>query len=529
MFFAPLFAQDILEIWPMDSILDPRWLDIETVWVADTSVISLLSLEAVDLSVGEIRFNSFGGDSGIIRIQSFFAYPTGGSNLAGFVIGQGLIMDSFLEWAETFSAAFGCFSLAINAPGYGESGGAPGYHYPSLIRAYPNPRNNHFYQFAYAVMRGLTYMEMLPQVDHGFMGGIGFSSGANAILMANGVDDRISFCLPIIPQTDFECSYADSGWMVNIVEESGYTTEDSHFTYMQRYISPINYIPYYRGFVMMITASQDEFEPLNCQKNSYDLIDPDLCRLETVANFDHHCYYSSYSIAGGYDSYDNSLAFYTRIIGTGNTVMNMVRNDLQIPPIPTVTHHVTGDSIEFVADVPAAFWLTNDVKFWYSIDSAWTFSYFPMTFHSGVPSLYKLKLPNDSCFVPDNLIYFVEARTGLFWLSSTPYVPEEMKFRIRPFPYEFFDMDIKEVSSGPEDFELKVYPNPFNKAVNIEVPSGARVNIFDIQGKLISGQNLHLNPPSIKWIPSNDLNSGIYLIIIKSGSHSSSGKLLYLK
>ena len=527
---APLCAEGVLDLWNVDSIVDPSWMDVETLWVADTSILNPLGIDLVDLRVGEIRFSSFGGDSGTLRIQAFFAYPTFLSNMPGFVINHGIIMDGELEMAETFSAGLACFALAISAPGHGTSTGGSAYHLPNLVRSYPDPRNNHFYQFAYATMRGITYMEHLPMIDTDWLCALGFSGGADAAFIANGVDSRMSFCVPIIPQTDFECGAADSGWIIDIFSESGYTLGDSNTTFLQRYIAPINYVEFLHGWTVLIVGSQDEFEPLDCVNSIYGALDGTNARLEIVANFDHHCYYTPYGLTVDYESFDNTDTFYGRILGTTNSILTLLRTGIPVPQIPTLSLDVEGDSIVAVSNVPASFWVTDDVVLWFSTDSAWTFQSVPMIFDIGPPSLYKVSFPNVPEYALDNLICFVEAKSAPFlWLSSRPYVPEDMSFRIRPFPWLFFGLGIGESSIRPRDMAITAYPNPFNSAISISVKTlhatSLRIEIFDINGRIVYDNSVgdgspvpsangrgDLAPTEIVWRPAPTLPSGVYFV-----------------
>jgi len=523
-----LFADDLLDLWNVDSITDASWMDVETLWTADTAVLNPLGVDIINLKVGEIRFSSFGGDSGTLRIQAFFAYSPSLSSMPGFVINHGIIMDGELSMAEIFAAGLGCFALAISAPGHGSSTGGSAYHFENLVRSYPDPRNNHFYQFAYATMRGITYMEDLPMIDNDWLGAIGFSGGADAAIIANAIDSRMTFCVPIIPQTNFECGAADSGWILQVIGETDYTMGDSNTTYLQQYIAPVNYVEYLNGFSLFILGSQDEFEPLNCADNTYGLLDSTNSRLEIVANFDHHCYYTPYGLTVDYDSYDNTATFYSKILGTMNSVLTLLRTGLPVPNIPTLNFEIGRDSIFITSHVPASFWASDDVKLWYSIDSAWTFQSQSMTFEFGPPSLYKTSFPNIPQFNLGNMIFFVEVKSEPFlWLSSRPYVPRDMKFRLRPFPWLFFGLNIDEDIQAklPETQYLSCDPNPFNSAVTITSLAGAQIEIFDINGRMIAElmNSNHVgeeyknseNAPIIRqiiWTPEDNLGSGIYFI-----------------
>jgi len=68
----------------------------------------------------------------------------------------------------------------------------------------------------------------------------------------------------------------------------------------------------------------------------------------------------------------------------------------------------------------------------------------------------------------------------------------------------------------PEQFKLSVSPNPFNSSVKITVPAGARVEVYDLQGRLI---NKGIQPfaesqreRTFIWQPDETIQSGVYFV-----------------
>ena len=83
---------------------------------------------------------------------------------------------------------------------------------------------------------------------------------------------------------------------------------------------------------------------------------------------------------------------------------------------------------------------------------------------------------------------------------------------------------------------VKAYPNPFNSSIsinfNITNQSNIQISIFDLNGRLISNNNLGIRRAgnqSIDWSPSAAISSGTYLYSIESQSNIINGKVLYLK
>ncbi|MBN2543705.1 T9SS type A sorting domain-containing protein [bacterium] len=115
--------------------------------------------------------------------------------------------------------------------------------------------------------------------------------------------------------------------------------------------------------------------------------------------------------------------------------------------------------------------------------------------------------------------------------------------------WEVVDEGIKE-QILPSNFEISIYPNPFNGAVSIEISGvGAfhetppQLEIYDINGKAVGrldepnrrfGLDGWVENPGapvqrITWTPEPATPSGIYLIQVKNPNQSVTKKVLYLK
>jgi len=71
--------------------------------------------------------------------------------------------------------------------------------------------------------------------------------------------------------------------------------------------------------------------------------------------------------------------------------------------------------------------------------------------------------------------------------------------------------------------EIRVFPNPFNGAIQILTPNDALIFIYDIRGRLIE------RVTNGKWIPNKELSTGIYCIKIKYSDKVITKKVIYLK
>ena len=96
---------------------------------------------------------------------------------------------------------------------------------------------------------------------------------------------------------------------------------------------------------------------------------------------------------------------------------------------------------------------------------------------------------------------------------------------------------LNEIKSIDQHLEfVKAYPNPFNASINITYTINHRsymhLNIFDLNGRLISNQSLGLKESGdqyLHWSPTYSIGSGTYLYSIESENNIIYGKVLYLK
>jgi mannan endo-1,4-beta-mannosidase len=98
-------------------------------------------------------------------------------------------------------------------------------------------------------------------------------------------------------------------------------------------------------------------------------------------------------------------------------------------------------------------------------------------------------------------------------------------------------VSVRENERVPENFYLKVFPNPFNPSCKIEYSisqnKNARIDIFSVTGKLIRSFK-HLAPAGyVNWNGENENNNssaaGVYLAVLRNGYRIAVQKLILLK
>ena len=73
----------------------------------------------------------------------------------------------------------------------------------------------------------------------------------------------------------------------------------------------------------------------------------------------------------------------------------------------------------------------------------------------------------------------------------------------------------EDISHKPREVAISAYPNPFNSSCCITVPGGAKLEIYDLRGRLVYKMPTSLPPATpyeIIWQPDKPLASGVYLI-----------------
>ena len=143
-------------------------------------------------------------------------------------------------------------------------------------------------------------------------------------------------------------------------------------------------------------------------------------------------------------------------------------------------------------------------------------------------------IPNQGSPYPRD---FIIGTDGIVYYSNNEIDTQSMIAIIETLLDEQEVSVLDENSSIQQQLKLvKAYPNPFNSSININFnitnQSNIQISIFDLNGRLISNNNLGIRRAgnqSIHWSPSHAISSGTYIYSIKSQSNIINGKVLYLK
>jgi len=290
----PYVPVDAFELFDMASLTDPATLDLDvvdthTVWEGLTPV-----------TVDEVRYTSFESDGCEIlpvRIEAYVAYPPGanpGSPRPGIVVAHGLGGYADAGSAAGPAADLDVIALAYSGPGQGQSEGW-GSEPDHLFDTVDDPRNSWFWEHAVAAIRGLSLLEDIPEVDAGRLGMTGYSGGAVATLMVNGLDPRVQAAVPVSGTGHLDMAISATpvpGWEYDLLQSMSVpkTAADPEWTRYVDYLDPANYLASAHGETLLIDGAQDQFFPIDSLTATYGDLGGAAPRLLAIKDWDHGWY-----------------------------------------------------------------------------------------------------------------------------------------------------------------------------------------------------------------------------------------------
>ena len=336
------------------------------------------------------------------------------------------------------------FAIAYTGPGGGNapnntSEGLPSGHDKGrrMFDTLPDVRGSWFWAHAVAGLRGLTCLAAHSDVDSTRLGMTGYSAGAVATLLAAGADDRIRAAVPLSGSVAWEVAVESPlAWQNNLLAQAGLTPQSPEWqALIDQLITPAAVVGMTRAKVLLVDGTTDEFFPLTALNATQAAIPSLDTRLSLIGNFDHGCYKIS-----GLESASTIEARATlRADGAQRFWFKYwFATDPRyryLPGRPTVSAVVAGPLTSVTARVDALGpeYLIEEVRFWWSIDNAYTFANLPLDDIGN--GLYDKTVP---AVLPPGAVYYVDVqyrvRTSLaerFSLSSVPVIPAGMVPRIR--------------------------------------------------------------------------------------------------
>jgi dienelactone hydrolase len=281
-------------LYPMAMIRDPSTLDLQ---VVDTWTV----LEGISLvEIQEVRYTSWESvdcELRPVRIEAYIATPNsllgGPRDKPGLAAGHGLGAFADAAAASNPAAQLNAVAIAWSGPGQGQSEGT-GSTPDHLFDTIESPADSWFWEHAVAGMRALTVLQTLPEVDPSKLVMTGYSGGAVATHLVNGVDDRLVAAVPISGTGYLDLAAETTpqpGWEVDMLAAM-VPPRDVRSPEWQRWVlglDPARYFPTAHAPVMLINGAQDQFFPLHSTARTFaDLYARDpRSRLLSIINWDH--------------------------------------------------------------------------------------------------------------------------------------------------------------------------------------------------------------------------------------------------
>ena len=270
-------------------------------------------LDAIDLPgsaratpavrIREIRFSSTSwSETGVkktIRIQAFVAIPLhagAAHSLPAVISAHGLGSKADPEDTAELARNLNVVALSLSAPGSGASEGeAPTPQDPKpIFRGARDIRASWLYQYAFAILRAVSYLETQPEVDARGIVVTGFSMGGLATFIVGGVDERVRGILPVAAAGGLaRAAEADTWWRRLVLSADGLKPSDAGPRALFSKLDPLAFVARQHGAVTMLVGAQDEYFPLDQVIRTFKAVRAPAKSLEVVADYDHGWYFGA--------------------------------------------------------------------------------------------------------------------------------------------------------------------------------------------------------------------------------------------
>jgi len=356
----------------------------------------------------EILYTSQITDGKPVRAQAYLTIPLGASKpLPALVSIRALWGPSHKDNSVGYAREYGVVSLGVHLP-EGESKAVWPEGFAEVTDHEKDYEKSYFYVLANAVMRGVTYLETLPEVNPDRIGVTGFSRGGMAAIIVNGVDDRIRASIPI----------AATGFSPEGLHRLRALYPDRKLTGSASRFNPLDYAITQHGATFMIVGAQDPIIPYAEAAYTFGAI-PCEKRFEAVFNWGHGNYIADPAAETEFgESAEKKESRFK--LNTKEAIESWLFDKEPLPDSPTVESQAHGDACSFVANIdPKGATRTLLV---YSTDGGRTFKKVNMT-GDGARRATTVRIPGEQ---QSGMTYYVEVEYGgRCFLSSPPVMGED--------------------------------------------------------------------------------------------------------
>lgn len=235
------------------------------------------------------------GQARPVRIRAVLARPVAPGRRPAVIVVHGLGSKAEPDVAVEIARNLDVVALAISAPGLGGSQGeAVTFEDPRpLFATVPDVRGSWLYAYVFTVLRGITLVQALPDVQ-GKAVLVGTSLGGIASLVANGVDDRIGGVLAVSASGGIEDGARHGSWFATLVKSAGgLDLGDGQVQAFFRALDPLAYARTQHGAVYLLSGAQDEFFPMDQVIRTFQALQAPAKSITLVPDYDHGWYFGT--------------------------------------------------------------------------------------------------------------------------------------------------------------------------------------------------------------------------------------------
>jgi dienelactone hydrolase len=251
------------------------------------------------ISLEEVSFLSTqwtaDGQARTIRLRGALARPVAPGRRPAVIVVHGLGAKAEPDVVVEIARNLDVVALAFSAPGLGGSEGqAVTFEDPRpLFTTVPDVRGSWLYADVFAVSRGITLVQGLPDVQ-GPVVLSGTSLGGIASLIANGVDDRIGGVLAMSASGDLEGAARSGSWFATLVKSAGgLTLGDRPVRAFFAALDPLRFAGTQHGAVYLLSGAQDEFFPMDRVIETFHALRAPAKSIALVPDYDHGWYFGT--------------------------------------------------------------------------------------------------------------------------------------------------------------------------------------------------------------------------------------------
>ncbi|MCA9553990.1 MAG: prolyl oligopeptidase family serine peptidase [Myxococcales bacterium] len=292
---CPRFMAEGAELFGLDRITDKTTLDGK---VHDRTVEQVGTERVAVRTVSFISYEMDGCEVRPIRIRAVVALPVGAENtrsgrLAGIVRAHGLLPGGEAKDAAELAAQLDAAVLAYYGPGFLGSEGwdsRPAHMFDTAHDA----RRSWLWSHTVALMRGITFLEAMPEVSEVQLGVFGMSFGGAAALIAAGVDPRIKATAVVSASGYLDLAARAEpvpGWEVALLGQMRPPRglDSPEWQGFLHSLDPSVFLSSVRQPVLLVDGAQDQYFPLNSLARTFtDLTARSKThRLDVISGFDH--------------------------------------------------------------------------------------------------------------------------------------------------------------------------------------------------------------------------------------------------